>query len=349
MVGIPPPSVKRTVRTFPDAVRIVRLSFHSHQQGGVAVHILVTGATGFLGVPICQALLNGGDEVAGTRRSTSDISRLPSGVHPILLDTWDENSILTALRGCQGVVHLVARTHRRDAGDPQALPLYREINVTLTEILLRCAVRAGVRRFLFLSSIKAVGEGAGSPYDETSPCAPEDSYGVSKREAEDLVRAAGNLETVILRIPLAYGPGVKGNFRRMMGAVNRGTFLPLGGIRNARSLVFSRNLADAVRVCLHHPDAPGRTFHVADRETPSTPELVRALAEALGVAPRLLPVPPSLLSLAGALMGRRETVRKLTSNLVVRTDAIQSTLGWHPPSSLQEGLLSTVSSEVQRS
>ena len=127
------------------------------------MRILVTGATGFLGIPVCQALLDGGDEVAGTRRSTSDISRLPSGVHPILQDTWDEESLQTALRGCHGVVHLVARTHQGDAGAPEALPLYREANVTLTETLLRCAIRAGVRRFLFLSSIKAVGEGVGSP------------------------------------------------------------------------------------------------------------------------------------------------------------------------------------------
>ena len=305
------------------------------------MRILVTGGTGFLGVPVCRTLIGGGDEVLAALRPGSDPSRLPPGVLPAPFDPASPGTLEGALRGCDGVVHLAARTHRGDAADPAALPLYRETNVALTEALLRCAVRAGVRRFLFLSSIKAVGEGAGSPYDESSPCAPEDAYGISKREAEEAVGAAEDLETVVLRIPLAYGPGVKGNFRRLLETVARGTPLPLGSIRNARSLVSSQNLAEAVRTCLLHPAAAGKTFHVADREAPSTPELVRALAEALGVPPRLLPVPPALLLLAGILTGRRESVRKLTSSLVVRTDRIREVLGWTPPRTLREGLADT--------
>jgi nucleoside-diphosphate-sugar epimerase len=248
-----------------------------------------------------------------------------------------------AMNGVDSVVHLAARTHvmRDTAADP--LAEYRRINVTGTQALAEAAQAAGVRRFIFLSSIKVNGEGTTlRPYSETDAPCPEDAYGVSKREAElALSAAAADMETVVLRPPLLYGPGVKGNFLRLMRAIERGMPLPLGSIHNHRSLLYVGNLVDAIMLSLDHPAAAGKTYLVADDEGISTPGLVRAIAAAMHRPARLLPFPPPLLRFAGAITGKSAAVSRLLGSLQIDSSKIRRELGWQPRHTLKEGLRPT--------
>jgi nucleoside-diphosphate-sugar epimerase len=245
------------------------------------------------------------------------------------------------------VVHLAARVHVLD--DPAADPLaaYREVNVDGALRLARSAADAGVRRFVFVSSIKVNGEAThGAPFTEASPPNPVDPYGISKWEAEQGLRQiAGEtgLEVVILRPPLVYGPGVKANFRRLLAGVDRGAPFPFGAIHNRRSLVFVGNLADAIVSAVEHPAAAGETFLVSDGPAVSSPELVRAIAHALGRRPRLLDVPPSLLTLAGRVLRRDAVVQRLLGSLEIDSSRIRTTLDWTPPYTMQQGLAETAS------
>jgi len=228
------------------------------------------------------------------------------------------------------------------AQDP--LALYRATNTEATLNLARQAAKAGVKRFVFISTIKVNGEGRVAAYRETDAPTPEDAYAISKWEAEQglqrIARETG-LEVVILRPPLVYGPGVKANFLRLMRTVERGWPLPLGAIHNQRSLLYLGNLVDAIRVCVEHPAAAGQTFLLDDGEPVSTPELIRAVARAMGRPAHLLAVPVSVLELAGALLGKRAAVARLTGSLYVDSSAIRSRLGWRPPYSMEAGLAAT--------
>jgi len=250
-----------------------------------------------------------------------------------------------ALAGCDAVVHLAARVHLMHDTAQDPLALYRATNTEATLNLARQAARAGVKRFVFVSSIKVNGEGRDTPYRETDVAAPEDAYAISKWEAEQgLQRIAQEtgLEIVILRPPLVYGPGVKANFLRLMQTVQRGWPLPLGAIRNRRSLLYLGNFVDAIRLCVEHPAAAGQTFLLDDGEPVSTPELIRALARAMGRPARLLAVPVGVLEWSGALLGRRAAVARLTGSLCVDSSAIRSRLGWVPPFTMEAGLAATV-------
>jgi nucleoside-diphosphate-sugar epimerase len=310
------------------------------------MEILVTGANGFIGRAVCDLLAQRGHHLRGAVRSASAREALHPRAEAFLVgnphfsSSWEE-----PLRGADAVIHLIGRTHRQDASDPAALPLYRETNAGITGSLLEACASAGTPRFLYLSSVKAVGEGGFDipPYDESTPPHPEDAYGKSKLEAEVLIRSAGGgfPAWTILRTPLVYGPGARGNFRSLFEAVRSGRLLPLGKIANARSLIYAGNLAAAVATCLESPGAEGRIFHAADSETPSTPELARLIGEAAGRPARLLPVPTGILRLGAALAGRNEAFRKLAGSLVLRTEAIREALGFRPPFSLTEGLAIT--------
>ena len=232
---------------------------------------------------------------------------------------------------------------RDDAHD--SLALYRETNTEATLNLARQAVDARVKRFVFISTIKVNGEGRDAAYRETDAPAPEDAYAISKWEAEQgLQRIAEEtgLEVVILRPPLVFGPGVKANFLRLMKTVQKGWPLPLGAIHNRRSLLYLGNFVDAIRVCVEHPGAAGQTFLLDDGEAVSTPELVRALAQAMDRPARLLAIPVRVLELAGTLLGKRAAVARLTGSLYVDASAIRSRLGWAPSNTLQQGLVATV-------
>jgi nucleoside-diphosphate-sugar epimerase len=250
--------------------------------------------------------------------------------------SWDK-----ALVGMQEVVHLAGRAHVMSDQATDALATYREINVLGTQRLASFAAAAGIERLVFLSSIKVNGEGASEPYTERDVPRPEDPYGVSKWEAEQALwqAAAGSgLRPTVLRSPLVYGPGVKANFLKLMGAVDRGFPFPFASIRNRRSLVFVGNLADAISVCLSHPGARGRTYLLCDGEDVSIAELIRRIARELERPERIFPFPPAMLEGAARLLGYEAVTKRMLGSLVVDSSAIRKELSWTPPYSMIQGM-----------
>jgi nucleoside-diphosphate-sugar epimerase len=306
--------------------------------------VLVTGASGFVGRALCAALSMQGHLVRSATRTSPDRPQSPSfAVGSIGPDTdWR-----AALAGCDAVVHLAAHVHgmRRQAAD--AAGDFHRVNVEGSENLARQAARAGVRRFVFLSSVKVNGEdSAERAFVESDPVMPMDAYGASKAEAEKRLRiisAETGMEVVVVRPPLVYGPGVKANFLSLLRAVDSGLPLPLSSISNLRSLVYVANLVDALGACLMHPAAANRTFFVSDDHDLSTPQLIREIAAALGKRPLLFPVPVALLRGAGLLTGRAEQIARLTGSMQVDISSIKAALDWQPPFSLQQGLAQTAS------
>jgi len=306
------------------------------------MQVLITGGTGFLGGVVVDRFLRAGlAPIIALLEEERDLP-LPPGIGrrivPPLSATADYRE---ALQGVDIVVHLAARVHvmRDTAKDP--LQEFRRVNLHGSECLARQAAQAGVRRFVFVSTVKVLGEESDTPYREDSPLNPLDPYGVSKAEAEGAlssIAASGGMELVIVRPPLVYGPGVKANFRQLLGLVSRGIPLPLASIRNSRSLVFVGNLADALFCCATHPAAAGRTFLVSDGEDLSTPLLVRLIAESLGRPARLFPIPTAMLAIAGKLTGRNSAVERLAGSLRVDSSGIRRELNWTPPYTVEEGM-----------
>lgn len=305
--------------------------------------ILVTGGNGFIGAAILRRLKEDGRHgIRAAMRKTSPASIQSvdiAAVGDIGLDTdWS-----LALRGVSILVHCAARVHVMSETAACPLDEFRRVNVQGTLNLARQAVGAGVRRFIFVSSIKVNGETTrlGHPFTAEDRPSPSDAYGVSKMEAErslrDLLISSG-MELVIIRPPLVYGPGVKANFARLVRAVDRGLPLPLGAIDNRRSLVSLENLVDLVVTAVEHPDAANQTFLVSDGEDMSTTQLIKKIGHALGKPPKLIPVPLILLKLAGGLIGRREAIQRLCGSLQVDIEKTRQVLGWNPPLSVDEGL-----------
>jgi nucleoside-diphosphate-sugar epimerase len=305
--------------------------------------ILVTGASGFVGARLLQRLHR-----QERRAVTAAIRRpqpLQSGDPPVVvipgLDATTDWS--PALAGADVIVHLAARVHvmRDAASDP--LQEFRRINVAGTINLARQAAAQGVRRFVFVSSIKVNGEitAPGCRFSADLAPAPQDPYGISKLEAEnglkEVARQAG-MELVTIRPPLVYGPGVKGNFRSMMRWLHAGIPLPLGAIHNQRSLVALDNLVDVLVACIDHPGAANQTFLVSDDEDLSTTDLLRRLASAIGRSARLVTVPPKLLTLAAGLLGRQDLWQRLCGSLRVDIAKTRQLLGWSPCTSVDQGL-----------
>jgi nucleoside-diphosphate-sugar epimerase len=306
--------------------------------------VLVTGATGFVGTALCDVLTASGYGVVPAVRGRSGMP------HEVVVGNLDASTDWQdALSGCDAVVHLAARVHVMNDTVQDPLALYRATNTEATLNLARQAAQAGVKRFVFISSIKVNGEGRDTAYRETDVPAPEDAYAISKWEAEQglqrIARETG-LEVVILRPPLVYGPGVKANFLRLMKTIQRGWPLPLGAIRNRRSLLYLGNFVDAIRLCVEHPGAAGRTFLLDDGAAVSTPDLIRAVAHAMGLPARLLTVPVGVLALAGALVGKRAAVARLAGSLWVDNSFIRSCLGWTPPFTMESGLAATVAAST---
>jgi nucleoside-diphosphate-sugar epimerase len=315
-------------------------------------YVLVTGANGFAGRSVCRLLLKRGWRVRAAVRDPTQADALrntpdaPQDLEVALVrnigpDThWKE-----LLRGCKAVVHLAAHVHmmRDHAVDP--LGEFRRVNRAATIKLAGDAVAAGVRRFLFASTVKVNGEDSGiGTFRESDPPAPADPYATSKFEAEQALLAlaqAGTLDVTILRLPLMYGPGVKGNFLSLLRAVATGLPLPLGAVANRRSLLYVENFADSIAAALAQPRAVNRIFLVSDGEDMSTPEIVRRVARALGRPARLLSVPRTLLLLAGSCCGNRAAVERLVGNLAVDITSIRTDLGWTPPFAVDAGLLAT--------
>jgi len=313
------------------------------------MNILITGANGFVGRALCAELLRCGHAVRGALRQEGGRA-LMEGVGPIVVGAINaDTDWKAALATCNVVVHLAARVHVLDDTASDPLAAFRSTNTVATLNLARQAAQAGVKRFVFISSIKVNGEGRDAPYRETDAAAPEDAYAISKWEAEQGLRQIERetgMEVVILRPPLVYGPGVKANFQRLLQVVRRGWPLPLGAIHNRRSLLYLGNFVDAIRLGIEHPAAAGQTFLLDDGEPVSTPQLIRALARAMGRPARLLAVPVGMLEFAGALLGKRAAVARLTGSLWVDGSAIRTHLGWVPPFSMAAGLAATVAAST---
>lgn len=307
-----------------------------------AQSVLVTGAGGFVGRALTAALRAQRYRV---RRALREPAAGDTADDIVVGDIGTNTDWRQALRGIDCVVHLAARTHVFDERGADSLPLYRHVNVEATRNLARQAAAAGVRRFVFLSSIKVNGEATDAhPFTRDDTPQPLDAYGISKHEAETALRRIGadtGMEIVILRPPLVYGPEVKGNFLRLLQAVARGTPLPLGSINNRRSLVYIGNLVDAIITCMNAPAAAGKIWLVSDGEDVSTPVLIRKLAAAMDKTPRLLPCPPALLNLGAALLGKRAPAMRLTGSLTVDDSDLRCELGWQPRYSLDQGLNAT--------
>lgn len=303
-----------------------------------SLRIGVTGANGFVGRALCQDLQRQGHQpLALSRRdpSLNGVQWRPLGSMEQHID-WGH-----ALAGLDAVVHCAAHAHQIG---PQADPdpnTYFRVNTDATASLVRAAHAAGVKRLVFVSSVKAMGEATpdGQRWDVHTEPQPQDAYGQSKRAAElALATWRDQIEVVIVRPPLVYGPGVGANFARFMRAVQRGWPLPLGAINNRRAMVGLGNLSDLLALCVVHPQAPGQTFLVSDGQDLSTPDWARAIGRAAGRPARLLSVPPQWLQWAGNLLGRGEAVRRLTDSLSLDIRHTQVTLGWQAPHTIDEGL-----------
>ena len=272
---------------------------------------------------------------------------LPGGVECVRIDglsasqCWEE-----ALQGIDVVIHAAARVPVINERAADLLAEFRAVNVEATRQLARQAVAAGVKRFVYVSSIKVNGEETepGQPYRSDSVAHPQDPYGQSKLEAEQMLFAmAGEtgLEVVTVRPPLVYGPGVKANFASLMGALQRRLPLPFAAIDNRRSLVARDNLVDLLLQCARHPAAAGRVFLASDGQDLSTAQLCRELSEALGVRPRLLPVPGLILRALGLLTGRSQQMQRLLGSLQVDISTTRQILDWKPPVSVKQAIRET--------
>ncbi|EGR3921523.1 TPA: UDP-glucose 4-epimerase family protein [Vibrio cholerae] len=310
--------------------------------------ILITGSNGFLGSHIVERIK--GKPLILLDRGTVN-------KHPMCpffqCEINSYNDYMKALQGCQTIIHCAARVHIMDDNEADPLTLYREVNTTGTVNLAKQAIGSGVKRFIFISSIKVNGEGTlvGSPFKTEDNHAPEDDYGLSKSEAEkQLVALAkdSGMEVVIIRPTIVYGPGVKANFASLMNLVSKGIPLPFGSItQNKRSLVSINNLVDLIVTCIDHPKAANQVFLVSDDHDVSTAEMVRELAIALDKPTWQLPVPIWCYKLFGKLFGKSDIVDRLTGSLQVDISHTKETLGWKPPQTLQEGFKQTAQAFLQ--
>ena len=292
------------------------------------LRVFVTGADGFVGRSLCAELHRAGIQAL-------PLPRLP-------LAAYQMDPMVSGL-SLSTVVHLAARVHRMNDNAADPLSAFRQSNVDLTLQLANQAAVAGVRRFVFVSSVKVHGEAtlAGHPFVESDMPAPQDAYAISKWEAEQgllQISASTGMEVVIIRPPLVYGPGVKANFAALMRAVEHGLPLPLGAVKNLRSLVGLDNLVNFIITCTHHPAAANQKFLVSDGADISTPDLIRAIAHVVGRPERLISVPLGALIFVSSLIGKRTAIDRLCGNLQLDISKARKILQWQPPYSLEVGL-----------
>jgi len=302
--------------------------------------ILLTGGSGFVGSSLAIHLKQDGRSVRSVQRIQDRSNAFAIGDIGPTTDWFD------ALADVNCIVHCAARAHVMNETKVDPLAAYRRVNVGGTRRLAEQAAESGVKRLVYLSSIKVNGEqtSTGTCFTASAPPNPIDPYGISKWEAEQVlfeISARTGLEVVIIRPSLVYGPGVKGNFLSLLGWLNRGIPLPLGAINNMRSLVGIDNLVDLVSTCIDHPAAVNQTFLVSDGEDLSITDLLQRLGRALHKPSRLLPVPASMLEVAAQLVGKKAVAQRLLGNLQVDISKTREVLDWNPPVSVDEGLQKT--------
>lgn len=306
--------------------------------------VLVTGANGFVGRPLCAELFRQGHVVRAALRSANVWN---DNVAQTVVAAIDDRTDWTdALRGVNVIIHLAARVHVMKDHSDEPLNAFRKVNVDGTLNLARQAAKAGVQRFVFISSIKVNGEGTllGRPYTTEDRPVPVDAYGMSKCEAEQGLRQLAvqtGMAVVIIRPPLVYGPGVKANFHSMMHWLENGVPLPLAAIHNKRSLVAVDNLVDLIVTCITHPAAANQTFLAGDGEDLSTTELLQRMGNALGKPARLFPLPIWLLKTGAMLLGKGDMAQRLCHSLQVDISKARELLGWQPPVSVDAALNKT--------
>jgi nucleoside-diphosphate-sugar epimerase len=315
-------------------------------EGADVTTALVTGANGFVGRALIDGLRRRGWDVrAAVRNSAAAEALAPGSTVVVVGDVDGDTDWSDALRDVDVVFHLAARVHVMDERAVDPLAEFRRVNTEGTMRLGHAAAARGVRRLVYLSTIKVNGERTSSePFRAADPACPEDPYAVSKWEAEQGLRSLASetdLEVTVVRPPLVYGPGVKGNLLRLLATLDRETWLPLAGVRNARSLIGLENLVDVLIQCANNPRAVNQTLLVSDGEDLSTPELVRRLARALGRRQRLIMVPPFLLRMAAKLSGRGAEFERLTGSLQIDANETRSRLAWTPPQTVDQGLAET--------
>ncbi|WP_313650365.1 UDP-glucose 4-epimerase family protein [Pseudomonas soli] len=305
--------------------------------------VFLTGASGFVGSAVLRKLCTDGREVIAAVRKES--TELPVSVRTVTFETFEQGTDWNGLLAeCDVVIHSAARVHVMNDTESDPMAAFRKVNVQGTLALARQAIAAGVKRFIFISSIKVNGEGTpkGRPYTADDKPMPVDPYGVSKMEAElelrKLAQQSG-LEVVIIRPVLVYGPGVKANFLNMMRWLDRGVPLPFGAIDNRRSLVALDNLVDLIVTCIDHPAAANQTFLVSDGEDLSTSALLRRMAIALGKTARLLPIPAWVLSAGARSLGKGALSQRLCGSLQVDIRKTRELLDWQPPVNVDAALL----------
>lgn len=300
---------------------------------------LVTGANGFVGKVLCEQLLLHNYSLLKVIRSEHKFGNNMGLVSVNSIDgNTDWREILV---GIDIVFHLAARVHVMNDASTHPLMEYRRVNVEGTRRLAESAVEAGVKRFVYVSSIKANGEESDKAYSELDIPNPQDAYGVSKWEAEQVlheISAKTGLEVVVVRPPLVYGEGVKGNFGRMMNILSKSYPLPLASIKNLRSFIYVGNLVDALILCSKHSKAANNTYLVSDDEDVSTPDLLRRLSSAMGYSVKLMPCNPFLIKILGKLLGKKTQVDRLLGSLQVDCGKIKRELAWQPLFCLDEGL-----------
>jgi nucleoside-diphosphate-sugar epimerase len=313
--------------------------------------VLITGATGFVGRVLCEVATQAGYTVRAAVRGGKNAPSAGTAEWVNVGEIGAATDWHAALEGVEYIIHAAARAHvLHDA--PAAAQLYFETNERGTQMLAEAAAAAGVRRLVYVSSIKVNGEETSrAPYMAEDAPQPQDAYGQSKWHAEQVLQAVAGrtgLEAVVVRPPLVYGPRVRANFLRLMSWVERGWPLPLGAVSNRRSLVSIWNLCDLLVRTLDHPRAAGRTWLVSDGEDVSTPELIRRIGRAMGRHVTLLPVPVPLLRLGAGLLGFGAEFGRLCGSLAVDSSRTRAELGWSPPLTLEAGLARTTAWYLQR-
>jgi UDP-glucose 4-epimerase len=298
-------------------------------------NILLTGYTGFVGSALIKSLPSDSLILAG--RSTEN------RFHHVQLELDSNFNLENRLKDVEVVIHTAAITSVVFSDDNEALSHLLKVNTEATLSLAKQAAAAGVKRFIFLSSIKVNGESSelNFPITPLTPIAPEDLYGRSKAEAEIGLREielTTDLEVVIIRPPLIYGPGVKGNFRAMFNLALKNYPLPMKSIANKRSLVSLDNLVDLICTCIEHPNAAGQTFLVSDDNDLSTTELLELIVAASGKSPRLLPFPTPILSFIAKILGKKNVANRLFGSLQLDISQTKEILGWIPPLTVEQGI-----------